>query len=151
MEYGTQPTRRMTAVGRAGRRLTETKQAFKTTEFWVYVVMVLAILIAGLVAEGGSEAVATQDATSDDGFGADKVWLYVTLLTVGYMISRGLAKAGSHDPYTESHDSGDSGDSLGERVKAAAQVLKDGDTGSSPSVERSEGTHGTGGARAPGL
>jgi hypothetical protein len=27
------------------------------------------------------------------------VWLYVTLLTIGYMISRGLAKAGSRDPY----------------------------------------------------
>jgi hypothetical protein len=27
------------------------------------------------------------------------VWLYVTLLTIGYLISRGLAKAGSSDPY----------------------------------------------------
>ena len=26
---------------------------------------------------------------------ADQAWLYVTLLTIGYMISRGLAKAGS--------------------------------------------------------
>ena len=148
MEYGTQPTRRMATVGRAGRRLTETKQAFKTTEFWVYVVMVLAILIAGLVAEGGSEAVSTQDASSDDGFGADKVWLYITLLSIGYMISRGVAKAGSHDPYTESHDRGDGGDSLGERVKAAAHVLKEGESGSTATREHDDGTQG---GRTPGL
>ena len=30
-----------------------------------------------------------------DVFLADQAWLYVTLLTIGYMISRGLAKAGS--------------------------------------------------------
>lgn len=29
------------------------------------------------------------------GFGAAQAWMYVTLLTVGYMISRGLAKAGA--------------------------------------------------------
>jgi hypothetical protein len=30
-----------------------------------------------------------------DVFLADKAWFYVTLLTIGYMVSRGLAKAGS--------------------------------------------------------
>jgi hypothetical protein len=29
------------------------------------------------------------------------VWLYVTVLTVGYMVSRGIAKAGSRQPYDE--------------------------------------------------
>ena len=38
-------------------------------------------------------------------FGARQAWLYVTVLTVGYMISRGLAKSGSRDPYDHS-DSG---------------------------------------------
>jgi hypothetical protein len=42
----------------------------------------------------------------DDGhadyFRADKAWLYIVVLTVGYMISRGLAKSGSRDPYDES-------------------------------------------------
>ena len=33
------------------------------------------------------------------GFGADHAWLYVTILTVGYMVSRGLAKAGSREPF----------------------------------------------------
>ena len=32
-----------------------------------------------------------------DPFLADKAWWYVTLLTFGYMISRALTKAGSHD------------------------------------------------------
>jgi hypothetical protein len=37
--------------------------------------------------------------TIDDGqgFGARSAWLYVTLLSIGYMISRGLAKAGSRE------------------------------------------------------
>ncbi len=30
-----------------------------------------------------------------DVFLADKAWLYITLLTLGYLVSRGLAKAGS--------------------------------------------------------
>jgi hypothetical protein len=34
-----------------------------------------------------------------DAFRADKVWLYITILTVGYMIARGLAKSGSREPY----------------------------------------------------
>jgi hypothetical protein len=34
-------------------------------------------------------------------FGADYAWRYVTYLTVGYMISRGLAKAGSREPYRD--------------------------------------------------
>jgi hypothetical protein len=39
-----------------------------------------------------------------DGFGARSIWLYATILTVGYMVSRGLAKSGSHEPYTDDHD-----------------------------------------------
>ena len=103
------------SIGAPVRRLaTETKQAFKTTEFWVYIVAVIAVLIAGTVNDSeGSE------------FGANDVWLYVTLLTVGYMLARGIAKAGSRDPYWDQpHAHTD--DSLGERVKAAAQVLTDG-------------------------
>jgi hypothetical protein len=41
------------------------------------------------------------DESNAGGFGAKQAWLYVTILTVGYMISRGLAKSGSRDPYTE--------------------------------------------------
>ena len=107
-----------------GRRLTtETKQAFKTTEFWVYVAILLGLLIAGLVADGGGDAGTT---TEGDGFGADKVWLYAVILTVGYLLSRGLAKAGSYDPYTEERNTGEGGSDLTDRVRTAAQVIKDG-------------------------
>jgi hypothetical protein len=34
-------------------------------------------------------------------FRASQVWLYAAIVTVGYMISRGLAKSGSRDTYTE--------------------------------------------------
>ena len=37
--------------------------------------------------------------TSD--FGTQEAWFYVTLLTIGYMISRGLAKSGSRDFYDD--------------------------------------------------
>jgi hypothetical protein len=74
------------------RRLaTETKAAFKTTEFYAFLVVLVGILIAGNSIEGNDGGA--------DYFAGDKVWLYVTLLTIGYMVSRGLAKAGSRDPY----------------------------------------------------
>jgi len=65
----------------------ETKPAFKTTEFIVYVVSVLAVLVASALADDSNG--------QPDVFTADKAWLFVTLLTIGYMVSRGLAKAGS--------------------------------------------------------
>jgi hypothetical protein len=36
-----------------------------------------------------------------DYFTADDAWRYITALTIGYMVSRGLAKAGSREPYWE--------------------------------------------------
>lgn len=104
-------------VERVRRLGTETKQAFKTTEFWVYVTLLLAILIAGTV-----------DNSEGSQFGADDVWLYATILTGAYLLSRGLAKSGSRDPYWASPDP-DDGEGLGDRVKAAAQVLTDGQEG----------------------
>ena len=66
---------------------TETKAAFKTTELIVYVLAVLGVLIASAIV--------------DASFGADPAWRYVTYLTIGYMISRGLAKSGSRNPKAE--------------------------------------------------
>jgi hypothetical protein len=65
----------------------ETKAAFKTTEFVVYLVAIVGVLIA-------SNLVGDDDGRADV-FLADKAWLYITLLTIGYMVSRGLAKSGS--------------------------------------------------------
>lgn len=85
-------TRSGGGFGAAAQRLTtETKAFFKTSEWWTYLAIVIAILIAGNSIEG--------EEGGGDFFAADKVWLYVTLLTIGYMISRGIAKAGVRDPY----------------------------------------------------
>jgi hypothetical protein len=73
------------------RLSTETKVSFKTTEFVAYLVVLVGILIAGNSIEG-------KDGGADY-FAGDKVWLYATILTVGYMVSRGLAKSGSREPY----------------------------------------------------
>ena len=71
------------------RPAAETKPAVKTTEFVVYVLAVVGVLLA-------SALVGDSDGRGDV-FLADQAWLYVTLLTIGYMISRGLAKAGSYE------------------------------------------------------
>ena len=74
---------------RARRLTTETKASFKTTEFFAFLAVLAGILIAAGVV----------DESNNGGFGARQAWLYVTILTVGYMVSRGLAKSGSRDPY----------------------------------------------------
>ena len=95
------PTGRTDATPRRGfgggvsRLVTETKAAFKSTEFYAYIVTFVLILIAGAQ---------IKEKNNVDAFRADKVWLYITILTVGYMIARGLAKSGSREPYWE--DSG---------------------------------------------
>ena len=74
------------------RRLTtETKASFKTTELVAFVVVLVGILIAAAVV----------DQADAGGLGAKQAWLYVTILTVGYMVSRGLAKSGTSQPYDE--------------------------------------------------
>jgi hypothetical protein len=77
----------------ANRRLsTETKSAFKTTEFIAMVAIVVGILISAAVIKGG-------DSGGTDEFIARQAWLYVAIVAAGYMISRGLAKSGSREPY----------------------------------------------------
>jgi hypothetical protein len=77
-------------TGRATRLSTETKAAFKTTEFIAYVIILIGMFLAAAVTDNGDDG---------QGFGADQVWLYATILTVGYMIARGLAKSGSREHY----------------------------------------------------
>jgi F0F1-type ATP synthase assembly protein I len=76
------------------RRSTETKASFKTTELMVYIAAVVGVLIA-------SAAVGTMHAHVDY-FRADKAWFYIVLLTIGYVVSRGLAKSGSREHYNGS-------------------------------------------------
>jgi hypothetical protein len=79
----------------ARRLSTETKSAYKTTEFVTYVVVFAGILLASFLVKTG------QDGERLDYFRADKAWWYITLLTIGYMIARGLAKSGSREPYDD--------------------------------------------------
>jgi len=81
-------------TGTVRRRSTETKAAFKTTEFIAYVVITVAVLIASLVVDGNGNG---DNGGAGDYFRADRAWFYVVLLTIGYMVSRGLAKAGSRE------------------------------------------------------
>jgi hypothetical protein len=69
---------------RAGVRLTgrryETKWAPLTTEFWAMVLVIGLTLIAAAIA---------------DNFDAPRAWLIVGVVATGYIVSRGLAKAGN--------------------------------------------------------
>jgi uncharacterized MAPEG superfamily protein len=69
------------------RRGKETKASFKTSEFAVFVAAVTGVLLA-------SYLVQTTDGHADY-FLADRAWFYIVLLSIGYMVSRGLAKSGS--------------------------------------------------------
>jgi hypothetical protein len=59
----------------------ETKAAFKTTEFLAYLATVAGVLIASAI---------------DDSIDARLAWILVVAVGIGYMLSRGLAKSGSH-------------------------------------------------------
>ena len=74
------PTRR--------RQTSETKSAFKTTELVVYIVSVVGVLAASAFVDNAQDG---------QGFNAHQAWFLVTLLTIGYLISRGLAKSGSRE------------------------------------------------------
>jgi hypothetical protein len=76
---------------RSERLSTETRRAFTTTEFWVYIAASAGILIAGLVTSAGDGA--------DDRLPAKQAWLYFAIVTAAYLVSRGLAKSGSREPY----------------------------------------------------
>ncbi|MEU4626292.1 hypothetical protein AB0G04_40715 [Actinoplanes sp. NPDC023801] len=98
MATSTHGNHETTHVAHTRSRGEETKPSFKTTELIVYVLAVIGVLIASnMVGDGAAN-------NGSDYFAADKAWWYITLLTIGYMISRGLAKAGSrsndHDPRT---------------------------------------------------
>ena len=64
---------------------TETKTFIRTSEFWFAVLGVVGVLLAAHIE--GSDSM-----TRDDG------WRYATFILIGYMVSRGLAKAGTKEP-----------------------------------------------------
>ena len=58
----------------------ETKLSLKTTEFWAMAGLIVAILIASAVSDSLDDV---------------RAWTLVAAVGIGYMISRGLAKAGT--------------------------------------------------------
>ncbi len=67
---------------------TETKLGFKTSEFLVMVAAAVAVLIATYV--DGDDTL-----TQNDG------WRYAAWIAIAYIVSRGLAKLGVREPYTD--------------------------------------------------
>jgi hypothetical protein len=78
------------APRRGNRTFTETKAGFKTTELMLAIVAIAAILIATYVV--------------DADLGANEGWRYATWVAVAYILSRGLAKAGTREPYSDNVD-----------------------------------------------
>jgi hypothetical protein len=84
----------------AQRFSTETTEATKTTELIAYALAVAGVVITAVTVD------------KDTDFGPQRSWLYITILTVGYMLSRGLAKAGSPERYDDDYDDDDYDDDL---------------------------------------
>jgi hypothetical protein len=80
----------------ATRRVsTETKSSTKTTEFYAYVLAVVATVVTSMV---------VGDDGHGDPFGGYDAMRLITYLTIGYMVARGIAKSGSRDYYDDSRD-----------------------------------------------
>jgi hypothetical protein len=92
VEAGNRTSQRNDSVNRLNRFTTETKASVKTSEFWLTVAAIVGILIAAATTDGA------------EGFGANQAWLYVTIVTGAYAVSRGLAKSGSYEPYAVEND-----------------------------------------------
>lgn len=90
------PNNRNTDVSR--RVSTETKASTKTSELYAYVAAVVIVVITAIVIGDNG------DAAGGDSFGGSEAVRYITWLTIGYMIARGLAKAGSRDFYDTDYD-----------------------------------------------
>jgi hypothetical protein len=67
-----------------GERMTgahdETKWALLTTEFWAMVALIIVVLIAAAISDSLNDV---------------RAWTLVTIIGTGYIVSRGIAKAGA--------------------------------------------------------
>jgi hypothetical protein len=61
----------------------ETRRSYTTTEFFVMIASVAAVIVVGYA--------------NDDSLNVFRIWLLVTVLASAYMVSRGIAKAGSYE------------------------------------------------------
>ena len=79
-------------VARPERRtFTETKLGAKTSEFYLTIIAIAGILFATYI-------------ESDDSLVLDDGWRMASFVAIAYIISRGLAKLGTREPYTEDNE-----------------------------------------------
>lgn len=67
-------------------RTPETKPFYKASEFMVWVIVTIGLLIAGAVVDNGDHG---------DVLRANLVWILITIVSFAYIISRGISKAGT--------------------------------------------------------
>jgi hypothetical protein len=67
-------------------RPTETRQAFKTSEFWVFIMVAAGVMIATYNDD-------------NDSLTEWRGWLLFCATGIAYILSRGIAKAGSSEPH----------------------------------------------------
>lgn len=92
MSTSTAPRKEFDLGGEQPRRLsTETKASTKSTEFFVFVGMVVAVIVTANFYDGNGN--------DGDPFGATTAMRYIVYLTIAYMVARGLAKSGSREAY----------------------------------------------------
>jgi hypothetical protein len=71
------------------RRRPETKTFLASSEFWVMVAAVVALVVGGYVLDDIADGTA---------------WKYATWIAIAYIVSRGIAKAGSQRDYETVYD-----------------------------------------------
>jgi hypothetical protein len=97
MQTGTSPGARpgqsdgLGEVARRHIRTPETKEFFKTSEFVIWFVTIVGILIAGAISEN---------------LFSNLVWILITATSFAYIVSRGIAKAGAKRGWGEVPPSG---------------------------------------------
>jgi CBS domain-containing protein len=67
-------------------RTPETKPFFTTSEFWVWLITIICIVVAGAVVGNGDH---------HDVLRANLVWILFTAVSISYIVSRGISKAGT--------------------------------------------------------
>ena len=72
------------------RTFTETKNGFKTSEFYVMVLFVAGVLLSTYA--------------DSDSLARDQGWLIASFAVAAYIISRGLAKLATREPYDEQNN-----------------------------------------------
>jgi hypothetical protein len=73
----------------------EAKPGWLTTEFWLSIIVIVGILIAAAVVDDPDGDAGPRG----DQFQAGRAWQWLAIVTVGYAVSRGLAKCAARDPY----------------------------------------------------